>query len=160
MFSPMTSFHHFSAAVCIALFAVSVSHGALAQATGPALTTDEVRVCLCQEQALTQKRADVDTQAALLNERQQELDSLEAEIQRQATTVPSSDQVGQQVLQDLIQQKFALRNMIQLQIRPVYIRGSADLRQMVDAYNAQCTGRPRFALDARQASENLVCPAQ
>jgi hypothetical protein len=50
--------------------------------------------------------------------------------------------------------------MIQLQIRPSYNTLVSDLRQRVEAYNAQCTARPRYALDAQQAAANLVCPAQ
>jgi len=156
----MPSLRHLSVAACASLLVLSASHAAIAQATGPAMTTDEIRVCLCQEQALEQKRSEVDTQAALLDERQQELNGLDAEIKRQASALPSSDQVGQQVLQDLIQQQIALRNMIQLQIRPAYNRSAADLRQTVETYNAQCTARPRYALDAQQAAANLVCPAQ
>lgn len=160
MSSPMSSLRQLSVAGCFALLALSASHGVLAQATGPAMTTDEIRVCLCQEQALEQKRNEVDTQSALLSERQQELTSLDTEIKRQAAALPSNDQVGQQVLQDLIQQQMGLRNMIQLQIRPAYNRSAADLRQIVETYNAQCTARPRYALDAQQAAANLVCPVQ
>lgn len=151
---------HFPVASCAFVFLLSAHGAALAQAAGPAMTEDEIRVCLCQEQALTQKRSENEAQGALLAERQQELDSLSAEIKRQAATLPSSDAVGQQVLQDLIQQQIALRNMIQLQIRPGYIRSTADLRQMVDSYNAQCVSRPRYTLDAQRAAANLVCPAQ
>jgi hypothetical protein len=155
----MPSLRHLSAAGCVAFFALSAGHAAIAQAAGPAMTTDEIRVCLCQEQAMEQKRNEVDTQGGLLDERQQELDSLSAEIKRQAVTLSGSDLVGQQVLQDLIQQQTALRNMIQLQIRPAYNRSVADLRQIIEAYNAECTARPRYALDAQQAAANLVCPA-
>lgn len=154
----MSSLRHISVAGCFALLVLSASHGALAQATGPAMTTDEIRVCLCQEKLVEQRRAEVDAQAALLDERQQELNSLDAEIKRQAAALPQSDQVGQQVLQDLIRQQMALRNMIQLQIRPGYNVLASDLRQQVEAYNAQCTARPRYALDAQQAAADLVCP--
>jgi len=156
----MPSLRLLSAAGCTVFLALSASHAALAQAVGPAMTTDEIRVCLCQEQALEQKRNEVDTQGGLLDERQQELNSLDAEIKRQAAVLPGSDLVGQQVLQDLIQQQMGLRNMIQLQIRPAYNRSAADLRQIVETYNAQCTARPRYALDAQEAAANLVCPAQ
>lgn len=156
----MSRLPHLPVAGCALIFSLSLHGAALAQATGPAMTEDEIRVCLCQEQALEQKRAELDAQGALLAERQQELDSLSAEIKRQASILPSSDVVGQQVLQDLIQQQIALRNMIQLQIRPGYIQSTADLRQMVDGYNAQCVSRPRYALDAQRAAENLACPAR
>ena len=156
----MFSHRPLSAVGCALMLLVSSGDAVLAQATGPAMTEEEIRVCLCQELAMEQKRNEYETQSALLAERQQELDSLSAEIKRQAAILPSSDVVGQQVLQDLIQQQIALRNMIQLQIRPAVIQSSADLRQMVDTFNAQCTSRPRYTLDAQRAAENLVCPAQ
>lgn len=132
---------------------------ALAQSAGPAMTTDEIRVCLCRKQAMETQQDKVDTQGVLLEERQQELTSLDAEIKRQAATLPPDDAVGQQVLQDLIHQQMALRNLIQLDIRPAYNRALSDLRSTVESYNAECTSRPRYAYDAQEAEKNLVCPA-
>lgn len=129
------------------------------QTTGPAMTVDEVRQCLCQKQAMERRQDSVDTQGALLDERQQELASLDAEIKRQAAALPGEDVVGQQVLQDLIHQQMALRNLIQLEIRPSYNRSLNELRQIIEAYNADCTGRPRYAFDVQQAEKDLVCPA-
>lgn len=129
------------------------------QTTGPAMTVDEIRRCLCQKQAMEQRQDAVDTQGALLDERQQELASLDAEIKRQAAALPGEDVVGQQVLQDLIHQQMALRNLIQLEIRPSYNRSLGELRQIIEAYNADCTGRPRYAFDVQQAEKDLVCPA-
>lgn len=153
---------HTSIAGCALLAAMIATLGpfpAVAQSSGPAMTADEIRVCACQKQALDQQRDTVDTQGALLEERQQELSSLDSEIKRQAASLPAEDVVGQQVLQDLIQQQMALRNLIQLRIRPDYNRSLADLRQTVDAYNAQCTSRPRYVTDAELAEQGLVCPA-
>ncbi len=158
----MRHFQHFLAAGSVAAFGLFAAAGhfpSVAQSTGPAMTTDEIRVCLCQKQAMDQKHDLVDTQASLLDERQQELNSLDAEIKRQAATLPADDVVGQQVLQDLIRQQMALRNLIQLDIRPAYNRSLADLRQVIDAYNADCTARPRYIADAEAAEKNLVCPA-
>ncbi|HNB25999.1 MAG TPA: hypothetical protein PLR41_03505 [Alphaproteobacteria bacterium] len=158
----MRHFHHLLAAGSVAalgLFAAAGPFPAAAQSTGPAMTTEEIRVCLCRKQAMDQKHDLVDTQASLLDERQQELNSLDAEIKRQAVTLPPDDVVGQQVLQDLIHQQMALRNLIQLDIRPTYNRSLADLRQVIDAYNADCTARPRYTADAEEAEKNLVCPA-
>jgi hypothetical protein len=140
------------------LLAAAISPAA-AQNAGPAMTTAEIRACLCQKQSMERQQDAVDTQGVLLEERQQELNSLDAEIKRQAAVLPGDDQVGQQVLQDLIHQQMALRTLIQLEIRPAQNRSLAALRQSVEAYNAQCTGRPRYALDVEQAETDLVCPA-
>lgn len=134
---------------------------AVAQSTppaGPAMTPDEIAACLCQREALDQQQSNVDVQGGLLQERQQELTNLDAQIKAQAARTPSSDLVGQQVLQDLIGQQIALRNLIQLQIRPGYTQQLNQLRATIDSYNVQCTSRPRYVLDVEKAQQNLVCP--
>jgi hypothetical protein len=135
---------------------------ALAQSqppAGPAMKPDEIAACLCQKAVLDQQQSNTDVQGGLLQERQQELTNLDTQIKAQAARTPSSDLVGQQVLQDLIAQQIALRNLIQLQIRPAYNRELNQLRTTIETYNAQCTTRPRYVLDVEQAQQNLVCPA-
>ena len=134
---------------------------AAAQSTppaGPAMTPDEIAACLCQKQVLDTQQSNVDVQGGLLQERQQELTNLDTQIKAQAARTPSSDLVGQQVLQDLIAQQIALRNLIQLQIRPAYTQQLNQLRTTIETYNAQCTARPRYVLDVEKAEQNLVCP--
>ena len=145
----------------VALGCSSWSPPAAAQSTppaGPAMTPDEIAACLCQKDVLETQQSNVDVQGGLLQERQQELTNLDTQIKAQAARTPSSDQVGQQVLQDLIGQQIALRNLIQLQIRPAYTQQLNQLRTTIETYNAQCTGRPRYVLDVEKAEQNLVCP--
>jgi hypothetical protein len=145
----------------IALSCAGWSPRAAAQSTppaGPAMTPDEIAACLCQREVLDQQQSNVDVQGGLLQERQQELTNLDTQIKAQAARTPSSDTVGQQVLQDLIAQQIALRNLIQLQIRPAYTQQLNQLRCTIETYNAQCTTRPRYVLDVEKAQQNLVCP--
>lgn len=125
---------------------------------GPAMTPDEIAACLCQKDVLDQQQSNADIQGGLLQERQQELTNLDTQIKAQAARTPSSDLVGQQVLQDLIGQQIALRNLIQLQIRPTYNQQVNQLRQTIEGYNVQCTTRPRYVLDVEKAEQNLACP--
>jgi hypothetical protein len=125
---------------------------------GPAMTPEEIAACLCQKETLDQQQSNLDVQGGLLQERQNELTNLDAQIKQQAARTPSGDAVGQQMLQDLIAQQIALRNLIQLQIRPAYNQQVNQLRQTVETYNAECTARPRYVLDVEKAQQNLVCP--
>jgi hypothetical protein len=125
---------------------------------GPAMTPEEIAACLCQKETLDQQQSNLDVQGGLLQERQNELTNLDTQIKQQAASTPSGDAVGQQMLQDLIAQQIALRNLIQLQIRPAYNQQVNELRQTVETYNAQCTARPRYVLDVEKAQQNLVCP--
>jgi len=125
---------------------------------GPAMTPEEIATCLCQKDALDQQQSNVDVQGGLLQERQQELTNLDAEIKRQASGLSSNDTVGQKLLQDLIAQQMALRNLIQLQIRPAYNQLVNQLRTTIETYNAQCTQRPRYVIDLEKAQQNLQCP--
>jgi len=148
-------------ALLIALALGGGSLPAAAQSTppaGPAMTPEEIAACLCQKEVLDQQQSNVDVQGGLLQERQQELTNLDTQIKAQAARTPSSDTVGQQVLQDLIAQQIALRNLIQLQIRPAYTQQLNQLRTTIETYNAQCTTRPRYVLDVEKAQQNLVCP--
>lgn len=151
----------FSSALLVAIALGSWSPRAAAQSTppaGPAMTADEIAACLCQREVLDAQQSNVDVQGGLLQERQQELTNLDTQIKAQAARTPSSDTVGQQVLQDLIAQQIALRNLIQLQIRPAYTQQLNQLRTTIETYNAQCTTRPRYVLDVEKAEQNLVCP--
>ena len=151
----------FPSVLLIAIAMGGWSPHAAAQSTppaGPAMTADEIASCLCQKQVLDQQQSNLDVQGGLLQERQQELTNLDTQIKAQAARTPSSDQVGQQVLQDMIGQQIALRNLIQLQIRPPYTQQLSQLRATIETYNAQCTARPRYVLDVEKAEQNLVCP--
>jgi hypothetical protein len=151
----------FPSVLLIAIVMGGWSPHAAAQSTppaGPAMTADEIASCLCQKQVLDQQQSNLDVQGGLLQERQQELTNLDTQIKAQAARTPSSDQVGQQVLQDMIGQQIALRNLIQLQIRPPYTQQLSQLRATIETYNAQCTARPRYVLDVEKAEQNLVCP--
>jgi hypothetical protein len=152
---------HVSTALLVAIAIAGWSPHAMAQSTppaGPAMTPDEIAACLCQKEVLDQQQSNADVQGGLLQERQQELTNLDTQIKAQAARTPSNDTVGQQVLQDLIAQQIALRNLIQLQIRPAYTQQLNQLRSIIETYNAQCTTRPRYVLDVEKAQQNLVCP--
>lgn len=127
--------------------------------SGPALTAQEIAVCLCQEQTIAQQQNQVEIQAGLLAERQQELANLDTEIKRKALSTAETDVVGQSVLQSMINQQIALRNLIQLRIRPDYNAQVRALNQTVTEYNAQCTSRPRYTLDVERARALMTCPA-
>jgi hypothetical protein len=150
----------FSTVLLVAIALGSWSPRATAQSApaGPAMTPDEIAACLCQKEVLDQQQSNAEVQGGLLQERQQELTNLDTQIKAQAARTPSGDTVGQQVLQDLIAQQIALRNLIQLQIRPAYTQQLRELRTIIETYNAQCTTRPRYVLDVEKAQENLVCP--
>jgi predicted transglutaminase-like cysteine proteinase len=97
-----------SSALLVTIALGSWSPHAAAQSTppaGPAMTADEIAACLCQRQVLDAQQSNVDVQGGLLQERQQELTNLDTQIKAQAARTPSSDVVGQQVLQDLIAQQ-------------------------------------------------------
>ena len=127
--------------------------------SGPAMPPQEIAVCLCQEQTIALQQSQVDIQGGLLAERQQELANLDQEIKRKALSTAQTDAVGQSVLQSMISQQIALRNLIQLRIRPDYSNDVRALNQTVTDYNAQCTSRPRYTLDVEQARASMSCPA-
>jgi hypothetical protein len=143
----------------MALVAAATSASPAAAQSGLAMTPEEISLCLCQEQTITLQQSQVDIQGGLLAERQQELANLDTEIKRKAASTATTDAVGQSVLQSMIGQQIALRNLIQLRIRPDYNNDVRALNQTVNEYNAQCTARPRYTLDVQKAQAMTTCPA-
>jgi len=144
----------------LALIAAATDAASPAAAqSGLAMTPEEISVCLCQEQTITLQQSQVEIQGGLLAERQQELANLDTEIKRKAASTAANDAVGQSVLQSMINQQIALRNLIQLRIRPDYNNDVRALNQTVTEYNAQCTARPRYTLDVQKAQAMTTCPA-
>ena len=96
---------------------------------GPAMTPDEIAACLCQKELLDHQQSNVDVQGGLLQERQQELTNLDAQIKAQAARTPSTDVVGQQVLQNLIAQ-----DVDAILVNPGDVSGlNATLQEALDA---------------------------
>jgi hypothetical protein len=128
-------------------------------ASGPAMTVDEIRDCLCLEPRLKTDRDEMTIRQNLLGERQQQLAAVDEQLKAQRAKLDPNDIVGQQVLKDLIDQQLSLRDLIQSDLRPAYNQAVGAYNELVGTYNSKCASRPRYAIDVNAAEKSLSCPA-
>lgn len=131
---------------------------AQAQSAGKALTVDEMKGCLCMEQELDGRRADVATRRAMLDERNAQLTVLSAQIKARRAGLNQEDTIGQQMLKSLLSQETALRDLIQSDTRPAVNQSVSEYNALLGIYQTECLSRPRFKFDADIAAKDLVCP--
>ena len=141
------------------LLIVLISTAAAAQDTQQTMPVEQIRDCICQEQALEALSSRVSAASGGYNQRQQELQSIEqqlADLQRTAT--PGDPQAVSQS-QALIDRRNLLRDQLRGASRP-YQTLAQDYNQRAEQYNATCTKLPMLSFDVATAKENLSCPAQ
>jgi hypothetical protein len=133
---------------------------ALAQnaASGPALSVEELKGCLCQEPQLEAMRKEIATRRAMLDERQAQLNMLDAQIAERRKTLDPNDVIGQELLKNTMAQAAALRDLIQSDTRLTLNQAVSDYNALAAKYTETCVNRPRYAYDVDMAKKNLVCP--
>lgn len=126
--------------------------------SGPALSVEELRGCLCQEPRLEAARQDIATRRAILDERQAQLTALDAQIAERRKTLDPNDVIGQELLKGSMAQAAALRDLIQSDVRLSLNQAVSDYNAMAAEYTETCVARPRYVFDVDQAKKDLVCP--
>jgi hypothetical protein len=126
--------------------------------SGPALTVEELKGCLCEEPQLEAARKEIATRRAMLNERQAQLTALDAQIAERRKTLDPNDLIGQELLKNSMAQSAALRDLIQSDTRPALNQSVTDYNALAAKYTETCVNRPRYAYDVDAAKKNLVCP--
>lgn len=128
--------------------------------SGPALSVEELRGCLCQEPKLEMARQDIATRRAILDERQAQLTALDKQIADRRKTLDPNDLIGQELLKNSMAQAAALRDLIQSDVRLSLNQAVADYNATAAKYTETCVNRPRYAYDVDQAKKDLVCTMQ
>jgi hypothetical protein len=127
-------------------------------ASGPALSVEELKGCLCQEPQLEAARKEIATRRAMLDERQAQLNLLDAQIAERRKTLDPNDVIGQELLKNTMAQAAALRDLIQSDTRLSLNQAVSDYNAAAAKYTETCVNRPRYAYDVDMAKKNLVCP--
>ncbi len=151
--------YRFTASLLTVLVMAAGAASAQSSSTsGPALTVEELKTCLCQEPQLEAMRKEVATRRAMLDERQAQLGMLESQIIERRKTLDPNDVIGQELLKNSMAQAAALRDLIQSDTRPALNQSVAEYNNLAASYTEICVNRPRYAYDVDQAKQNLVCP--
>jgi DNA anti-recombination protein RmuC len=148
-----------SALTAVILTAMSFGGwSAMAQTTGPALTQDELRTCLCEEQAIATLRQETQQRWAAYNNATAQEKKLNQQINEMRAKLYPYDPSVRDQLDELI----ALRDRVHLQVRaqllPTLQQSTRALNDRVANYNARCVGRIIYNSDEIAARQNLVCP--
>jgi hypothetical protein len=155
--------YRFAAYLAIALMlpsGVALAQNATPAPAGPALTVEELRGCLCQEPKLETARQDIAMRRAILDERQAQLNALDAQITERRKTLDPNDLIGQELLKNAMAQQAALRDLIQSDVRLSLNQAVSDYNALAAKYTETCVNRPRYAYDVDQAKKDLVCTMQ
>lgn len=126
--------------------------------TGPALSVEELKGCLCEEPQLEAARQEIATRRAILDERQAQLTALDAQIADRRKTLDPNDVIGQELLKNSMAQAAALRDLIQSDVRLSLNQSVAEYNAKAAKYTETCVNRPRYAFDVDQAKKSLACP--
>ena len=146
----------FTASLALFLTVAAAQGRALA---ADAMTVDEIRDCMCREQALQTLRQDTGVQQTRYNDSRAQLQSLETQIANMRKTMNPSDDTSVQILAEMIRQRDTLTNQIRTSVYPQTQDAVTKLNAAVAEYNQRCTQRPMLKTDVDAASKSLSCPA-
>lgn len=144
------------AALALGLCAAAVPAGA--DQIAPALSLDEVRICVCLEQALKSRQAEMELRQGILRERENELERLGMEIQVRRASMNPEDQQAIDELKARIDQQNSLRLLMSRDIVPSYQGSVSAYNRTAAAYNESCANRRIYTPDVDKVKQNLQCP--
>ena len=139
-----------------ALLAVPMlAAGAFAQA----MPIEQVRDCLCREQALASLRQEVAVKRAAYDAAHDRLQAMQAEIDNMRRTMNPNDDMQVQLMAEQIQSRDMLRTQIQQNEYAALQGPLTRLNTAVNEYNQLCAGQPMRNIDVQAAQATLQCPA-
>jgi hypothetical protein len=147
----------FAAAVPM-VFLVAASVLSPRPAAAQALTVEQVRTCLCEQQAITVLHQRVDTAKATYDERTQREQRLSQQIEQMQGSIGPNDLSAQDQLRELLDLRGRVsRDRMQTAL-PAWQQSVRNLNIVVQDYNANCL-KPIYTMDVKKAQASLSCPA-
>ncbi len=141
----------------LALFLTAAVAQGRALAEG-AMTVDEIRDCMCREQALQTLRQETGVAQTRYSDARTRLQSLDNQIANMRKTMDPNDDISVQILSEMIHQRETLNNQIRATSYPEAQAAVAKLNAAVADYNQRCTQRAMLKTDVDAASKSLSCP--
>lgn len=141
---------------CTAFFALCLTIVPSAQAQSMSL--DEVRYCLCQEDAIQQMRQDVAEKRSSYDGVKARLDAMQTEINKMRANMDPNDSLKVQLLAEQIGRRDQARQSIQANEYPALQSSIGRLNAAVGQYNQNCANRTMRQLDINTARADLQCP--
>ena len=123
-----------------------------------ALTVDQIRACLCEEQTLAKLRQSNDAAKAVYDDRSQHEQHLSQQIEQLRLSMDPNDLAAQDQLRELIDLRARAAQDVRETALPAWQAATRRLNAAVGDYNANCANRPIYKIDDAEARKNLVCP--
>ena len=122
-----------------------------------ALTVEQVRTCLCEQQAITVLHQRVDTAKATYDERTQREQRLSQQIEQMQGSIGPNDLSAQDQLRELLDLRGRVSRDRMETALPAWQQAVRNLNFVVQDYNANCL-KPIYTMDVKKAQANLSCP--
>lgn len=137
---------------------VALSRPAAAQSDNKALTVDQIRACLCEEQTIADLRQRLTASQANYDKSNAHIRHLTRQIEQLQATMDPNDTMAQDQLRELIDLRARVEQEMYEQSLPRLQKSTRDLNNEVADYNDRCASHPIYELDQAAAKQNLVCP--
>jgi len=122
-----------------------------------ALTVDQIRACLCEDQAMAVLRQRNEAAKAKYDSLTKRENTLSTQIDQLQSTMTASDLAAQDQLRELIDIRTSISQDRMKNALPAWEAAAQQLNTVVADYNAKCT-KPMYQIDLDQARKNLTCP--
>jgi TolA-binding protein len=122
------------------------------------MSPDEVRDCICREQALQGMRQENDAVQTQVDNARAQVQDLQTKIDNMRKTMNPNDNASVQALSQLIGQRDALNTQYRTTVFPQAWATTSKLNTAVEEYNQRCTGRSMRNIDVENARKNPACP--
>jgi len=130
----------------------------VSSAHAQSMSLDEVRYCLCQEDAIQQMRQDVAEKRSAYDGAKAHLDGMQNEINTMRANMDPNDSLKVQLLAEQIGRRDQARQSMQTNELPALQTSVGRLNATVAQYNQSCANRTMRQLDINTARANLQCP--
>lgn len=147
-------------ACALLAFALMAVHAgpAIAQSTGQALTVDQIRACMCEEQTIARLRQGLAESQAAYDDRNGQIQRLTQKIDQMQATMDPNDVSAQDQLGELIDLRSRVEQQLNENALPRLQKSTRELNNKVADYNGKCANRPIYETDQTAANKDFACP--
>lgn len=146
--------------VALAAGVLAAAPASTAQEVTPPLSLEAVHNCLCLQQEMADRNAEMETRGGILREREGELERLGMEIEVKRAAMVPGDEAAITDLKTLIDRQQSLRELMRRDIAPSYQDSVSGYNEASAEYNATCAGRRIYQPDIDKLQGNLQCPVR
>jgi uncharacterized protein YukE len=119
---------------------------------------DEVRACLCREQAVTTLNGEVQAQSRAYEEKRQSFETLDKQVQTSRPQVNVNNQADVDAFKRLLERRDEAADVLAGPATRSYAEAVQHYNQAVSDYNSTCAGRAFDPDQLAAQKRNLSCP--